>query len=169
MLSCSGRGEGGAGGSWTVGGGLIAVGACGWWAVNDGANGGRTAGVGVGRVRCSSFATGSGWKASRLSGAARVMAGVNFRRNSRLRNVMPPDRQRGSRTDHAVELRPLFSFCPTYVGCCQSDSECGRSLPQSVAVSTSYVLSIVRRPSCGECVAPLRARFSVSRHVVWGM
>ena len=29
MLSCSGRGEGGAGGSWTVSGGLIAVGACG--------------------------------------------------------------------------------------------------------------------------------------------
>ena len=29
MLSCSGRGEGGAGGTWTVTGGLIAVGACG--------------------------------------------------------------------------------------------------------------------------------------------
>ena len=29
MLSCSGRGEGGAGGTWTVSGGLIAVGACG--------------------------------------------------------------------------------------------------------------------------------------------
>ena len=29
MLSCSGRGEGGAGGTWTVTGGLIAVGECG--------------------------------------------------------------------------------------------------------------------------------------------
>ena len=54
-------------------------------------HGGRTAGVGVGRVRCSSFATGNGGKASRLSGAARVMAGVNFRRNLRLRNVMRPE------------------------------------------------------------------------------
>ena len=91
MLSCSGRGEGGAGGTWTVSGGLIAVGACGWWTVNDGVHGDRTAGAGVGRVRCSSFATGSGGKASRLSGAARVIAGVNFRRNLRLRNVMRPE------------------------------------------------------------------------------
>ena len=29
MLSCSGPGEGGAGGTWAVRGGLIAVGACG--------------------------------------------------------------------------------------------------------------------------------------------
>ena len=70
-------------------------------------HGGRTAGVGVGRVRCSSFATGSGGKASRLSGAARVIAGVNFRRNLRLRNV---NGQRGSRRPTLIMLSNFDHF-----------------------------------------------------------